>query len=296
SVESLYRLRANKVYVKSFNQDGETSRANGALSIVEGSYEFDLIQSEQPIPSIPLLVTSENQVTSKGILPALDGGALPLGKLDLNGAPVNYNYNGTFNLKNLDVAKQTRVELALVDVFGKTHRTLFELDNPYFVPSINTIAGSNRFHTGAMISQASHQTSDTAILVQSSNFPDALAAGPLAYQMDAPILLTKANELHSVTEAELKRLQAKHVVIMGGAGAVAPEVETAIKKLGMTVERISGSTAMGQQLMQPISFIKYKLKEIQQCWLQAKVFQTLLLPVALQPEKVCRFYSLIVCA
>lgn len=241
SVESMVRLRADNVYAKSFLTDGQTSRLNGALSIVEGTYEFNLVQAAQPIPSIPIRVTSENQVTEAGVLPSLDGGIIPVADLYIDGVKTTYNYNGTFELNDLEAWKKDSVELKAVDVFGKTHVTTFRLDNPSLAqPTVPVIAGASRFLTANLISQAAYASADTAILVQGYNFPDALSAGPLAYALNAPILLTEKAKLTPSTQEELLRLGVKNVVILGGSFAIDPAVDQAIQDLGMTVERISG--------------------------------------------------------
>lgn len=102
--------------------------------------------------------------------------------------------------------------------------------------------GATRYHTANLISQASYTTTDTAILVDSGNFPDALAAGPLAYAYKAPILLTHCSELSGETAKELARLKVKKVLIIGGTSAVSTNVESTLKKAGYLVERLHGPT------------------------------------------------------
>ena len=75
--------------------------------------------------------------------------------------------------------------------------------------SVSAFAGNNRYHTAALISQATYEQSDIAILAQGMDFPDALAAGPLAKALNAPILLSRSDRLSPETEAELMRLGVK---------------------------------------------------------------------------------------
>lgn len=107
--------------------------------------------------------------------------------------------------------------------------------------AVEVLAGANRYRTATAISQASYSSADTVILVQAYNFPDALAAGPLAYMMDAPILLTGTASLSSSVKEEMSRLKASKVIIMGGYSAVSENVENALKAEGYTVERLEGS-------------------------------------------------------
>ncbi|MGD6831748.1 cell wall-binding repeat-containing protein [Sutcliffiella halmapala] len=102
------------------------------------------------------------------------------------------------------------------------------------------ISGENRYATAVEISRTGWDKSDVVVLARGDDFPDALAGTPLAYQLDAPILLTRSNELVEETKKELLRLNAKKVVILGGNFAVNEKVEEAIGDLGMEVERIAG--------------------------------------------------------
>lgn len=108
-------------------------------------------------------------------------------------------------------------------------------------PSLQVIAGTTRFSTATALTQ-NEMSRDTAILVQSDNFPDALAAGPLAYALDAPIFLTNTASLNPTTQNELSRLMVKKVIIMGGPLAVGTAVEQTLRDLGYDVERIAGTS------------------------------------------------------
>ena len=107
--------------------------------------------------------------------------------------------------------------------------------------SVSVIAGNNRYHTAALISQATYEQSEIAILAQGMNFPDALAAGPLAYALNAPILLTWTDRLAEETEAELLRLGVKKIIILGGNNAISEAVESNLKDtLGYETQRLAG--------------------------------------------------------
>ncbi|WP_421381957.1 cell wall-binding repeat-containing protein [Bacillus salacetis] len=106
----------------------------------------------------------------------------------------------------------------------------------------NRFGGENRYETAIEISQEGWDTADSVILTRGDEFPDALAGSPLAYQMDAPILLNRKGELLPEVRDELERLDARKVIILGGPNAVPSEVEQDIASLGYAVERISGST------------------------------------------------------
>lgn len=108
--------------------------------------------------------------------------------------------------------------------------------------NLDVLCGDSRFATAVTISQATYSYANTAILVQSSNFPDALAAGPLAYAHAAPILLTPADQLNGDTLAELSRLGVRNVILIGGLSAISEKVVAELQSAGFTTTRLSGST------------------------------------------------------
>lgn len=104
--------------------------------------------------------------------------------------------------------------------------------------TIIRLAGSNRTKTAVEISKASFEKADTVVLASGNDFPDALAGGPLAYALNAPILLVRG-KLDDATRGEISRLGAKKVIILGGEVAVGKAVEEELEKT-YTVERIAG--------------------------------------------------------
>jgi N-acetylmuramoyl-L-alanine amidase len=102
------------------------------------------------------------------------------------------------------------------------------------------IDGSNRFVVASKISTMWGQA-DTVIIANYLAFADALTATPLAYKLNAPILLTHPDQLSDETENQLKSLKVKKVVIVGGKGSVSEQVVSDIGNLGISnITRISG--------------------------------------------------------
>ena len=81
----------------------------------------------------------------------------------------------------------------------------------------------------------------TALVATGEVFADALAAGPLAYRGEHPVLLTPRGSLHADVSSFLTRSRTEHVVILGGTAAVSAEVENAIRALNISVDRLWGS-------------------------------------------------------
>ncbi len=104
------------------------------------------------------------------------------------------------------------------------------------------LSGLNRFETATAISQEGWLNgADTVVLARGYDFPDALAGTTLAYQLDAPMLLTHDTNLTSTTKTEILRLKAKKVILLGSSDAISPEVEKELKGMGLQVNRIGGT-------------------------------------------------------
>jgi putative cell wall-binding protein len=69
---------------------------------------------------------------------------------------------------------------------------------------------------------------------------DALAAGPAAARLDAPVLLTAASGLPAATAVQLRRLRPAEIVVVGGATAVADEVLAQLQAFA-SVRRLAGN-------------------------------------------------------
>ena len=81
----------------------------------------------------------------------------------------------------------------------------------------------------------------TALLATSNGFADALAAGPMAYQGDYPILLTPRDQLHPAVFDFLVASDIERLIIVGGTSAVGTAVQQALSGLDFTISRIAGS-------------------------------------------------------
>ncbi|WP_341253313.1 cell wall-binding repeat-containing protein [Euzebya pacifica] len=106
--------------------------------------------------------------------------------------------------------------------------------------TVERLAGPGRVQTAVEVSQRAFPNgADTVLLADAGNFPDALAAAPLAADLDAPVLLTPAAELAAEVATELERLGATDVVLLGGEAALSAAVENALSDYEVT--RLAGS-------------------------------------------------------
>ena len=81
----------------------------------------------------------------------------------------------------------------------------------------------------------------TALVATGEVFADALAAGPLAYTGEHPILLTPRSSLDQRVSQFLRSSRTEHVILLGGTAAVSSSVERAIEQLGISVDRLFGA-------------------------------------------------------
>lgn len=105
---------------------------------------------------------------------------------------------------------------------------------------VSRLAGEKRFDTAVEISKAGWEHSDVVVIANGFEFADALAGAPLAAELDAPILLSRNNELDDVVMEEIQRLGATRAVILGGDSAIGSQVNQQLGRNGIYTRRIAG--------------------------------------------------------
>jgi putative cell wall-binding protein len=104
------------------------------------------------------------------------------------------------------------------------------------------IAGSDRYTTAVRISSHFFHSASKVYVATGENFPDSLAGGPLAARSVSPVLLVASGWVPSSVVAEIRRLGASEIVILGGPGAVSDGVKSALMaRTGLPVSRIAGA-------------------------------------------------------
>lgn len=114
-------------------------------------------------------------------------------------------------------------------------------------PSVSNdrIGGADRFATSVEISKRLFPDGGAPIVYLASgmDFPDGLAAGPVAAKRGGVVLLTWQDKLPAVVEAELLRLAPARVVVLGGTTTVANAVLDRVRSVmgsGVAVDRLAG--------------------------------------------------------
>jgi len=106
------------------------------------------------------------------------------------------------------------------------------------------IEGSDRYNTAIAASQEAFPDGAPAVVIATgAEFPDALGGSALAGVLDAPILLTTPNMLIEPVKAEIDRLGAERVYVLGGERALTSSVFNALTQMlgAENVTRIGGA-------------------------------------------------------
>lgn len=99
-------------------------------------------------------------------------------------------------------------------------------------------AGSNRFATSTLVSSQVFEAGSPVYVATGDSFPDALSGGVAAGVADGPVLLVSPDEVPDVVAAEIARLEAPSVTLLGGEQAISSDVQAA---LGENVSRVAGA-------------------------------------------------------
>ncbi len=125
------------------------------------------------------------------------------------------------------------------------------------LPGVSTvrIADTDHYTTAVAVAQQSgpsrgepgayRSEGRTVLIATGDTFADALAAGPLAYRGEHPILLTPSDNLHPAVGQFLRTSRAAHAVILGGTRAVSAGVERELRGMGLSTERLWGTDRFG---------------------------------------------------
>ncbi|HSI99954.1 MAG TPA: M14 family zinc carboxypeptidase [Patescibacteria group bacterium] len=117
----------------------------------------------------------------------------------------------------------------------------------YTAGSVTRLAGADRFATAAATSAATFPRGvSIAYVATGMNYPDALAAIPLAARTSSPLLLTHQSAAPAATTTELARLAPGRIVVLGGTAAVSDAVVAQLRGYTAgTVTRIAGADRFG---------------------------------------------------
>jgi putative cell wall-binding protein len=123
---------------------------------------------------------------------------------------------------------------------------------------LDRITGSDRFGTSRQIAEDAFDSPQVAFIATGLNYPDALAAGPPAGLLGAPIILVNgsAGRLDDATVDVLDDLQVSEIYIIGGLPSVSSGIMTHLRQIFGTshVTRLTGSDRFGTAVAIAIEF------------------------------------------
>ncbi|MBC2581558.1 cell wall-binding repeat-containing protein [Clostridium sp. DJ247] len=135
--------------------------------------------------------------------------------------------------------KNKKFTALLLGVFLWT--SIVSINSSKVLAASNRFWGQDRYETAAAISKQGWTTSDYVVVASGEGYADALCAAPLAKKYNAPILLTSSSKLNGKTVEEIKRLNAKHVFIIGKYASVSQQAENELKTIIGDIKRIGGN-------------------------------------------------------
>ncbi|MBN8210312.1 alpha amylase N-terminal ig-like domain-containing protein [Bacillus sp. NTK071] len=208
---------------------------------------------------MPLVVNSpENGAVIEGDKVTFKGNAIKEGDLTINGEKVKVNDDMTFThevtLKNgeneipvsIAPSEENKSEIFNNDggaIAKNTKEYTWKVTSNAGEPEPKEpvrLFGDDRYATAVEISKEGWDQADTVVIARGDNFADALAGAPLAYKLDAPILLTREKGLEKSVKDEIKRLGAKKAIILGGTSAVPKFIAYQLEGMDLKVQRIYG--------------------------------------------------------
>jgi putative cell wall-binding protein len=133
------------------------------------------------------------------------------------------------------------------------------VDNPD--DNLDRLTGTDRFGTSREIARDTFRSGASAAFIATGmNYPDALAAGPAAGELDAPVILVNGGAAHVDAETVLllSELGVEEVFIIGGGPSVSAGIENDLKAVpGLSVSRITGSDRFGTSVAIAQHFFAY---------------------------------------
>ena len=101
---------------------------------------------------------------------------------------------------------------------------------------VSRVSGADRYATNADVIAEVGGSEDIGVIATGENFPDALGAGPVAFQGHA-LGLSRTNNIDDVVVDALVDAGVESVIVLGGPTVVGPAVILELADAGITLER-----------------------------------------------------------
>lgn len=207
-------------------------------------------------PELTVETRERDAASDKAVFDITMFDGLPYLRLLRNGEEI-FLYNGESNETNVEKTLVHEVDLkmgenvftfTLIDFLDQVTEVTVTVVRGESDDATRRIAGSNRFRTAIELSREAFESAENVVIASGMAEVDSLLAGPLAVQLDAPILLVDKGLTNELT-AELRRLGAENAYIVGGEAVVNATIASDIAALGLDVTRYGGSNRYGTALM-----------------------------------------------
>lgn len=113
-----------------------------------------------------------------------------------------------------------------------------------FAPTVDRVFGADRYETSRAIAEEFFPSAANAFVATGRDFPDALAAGPAAAELNGPVILVPGNRttVDAATLSLLSSLTTQTVYIAGGPSVVTQQIEDQLEAVpAITVDRLAGT-------------------------------------------------------
>lgn len=142
-------------------------------------------------------------------------------------------------------AELRRLQLQKLYIVGGTSKVSSSVEKRVrtFVPSVERIAGTDRYATAQKVSQRWSPLGSRVFLVTGESNTEAVGALGTVMGYGPTLLLTAKASLPASTATELRRLQPSEVVVVGNTGVISSAVERAVRTTvpGATTVRVAGA-------------------------------------------------------
>lgn len=108
-------------------------------------------------------------------------------------------------------------------------------------PAPNRIAGANRVETSLAVWRLGGFITDSVVIATGKRAPDALAAGPLASALRAPLLLSVAPTIEPALATEILNRGIKEIYLVGGSLTFDPAALAAFQARGVVIHALVGA-------------------------------------------------------
>lgn len=107
--------------------------------------------------------------------------------------------------------------------------------------TVTRIGGADRYETAALLATDRFRDGvGTVYVVTGQNFPDGVAAGAVAGQNNAALVLVPGSGLPQSVITAVKAMKPERIVVVGGTAAVNAATLTALREFAPQVDRIGG--------------------------------------------------------